>query len=105
MASGRLGAVDLGATSNTTVYTVPALTLAAIAVNVCNRGTVGATVRLALASSDTPGAAEWIEYDTSLPAKSVLERTGLVLDAGKRVVAYASVANLSVMVVGIEEAV
>lgn len=104
MASGRLGASDLAATTNTTVYTVPASTLAAFSINVCNRGAVDARVRLALADSGTPGSAEYLEYDALLPANGVLERSGLTLQADKRVVAYSSVANVSVLVVGIEEA-
>lgn len=105
MASGRLGASDLSATTNTTVYTVPADTLAAFCVNICNRNTSSITVRLALAASGTPSAGEYLEYDTVIMGNGVLERTGLVLDAGKLVVAYSSTANVSVVVVGIEEAV
>lgn len=105
MASGRLGASDLSATTNTTVYTVPASTLASFCVNICNRNAASISVRLALASSGTPSAGEYIEYDSVVPGNGVLERTGLVLDAGKLVVAYSSAANVSVVVVGIEEAV
>ena len=38
MATGRLGASDVSATTNTTVYTCPADTYAVVAVNICNRG-------------------------------------------------------------------
>ncbi len=103
MASGRLGASDLSATTNTSVYTVPASKLASFTVSVCNRNTSAVTVRLALAASGTPSATEWIEYDTSIQANSVLERTGIVLDASKIVVAYASTTGVSVVVWGIEE--
>lgn len=105
MASGRLGASDLAATTNTTVYTVPASTLASINISVCNRNTTTKKIRLALATSGTPGAAEYIEYDQSIPAGGVLERTGIVLDAGKTVVAYGESTGFSVVVTGVEEAV
>jgi len=104
MASGRLGAVDLSATTNTTVYTVPASTLCSFSVSICCRSIAGATIRLALSETDTPSAAEWIEYETSMNVNQVLERTGLVLDAGKKLVAYSSAANVNVVVFGIEEA-
>lgn len=103
MASGRLGAVDLAATTNTTVYTVPSAKLAAFSVSVCNRNAAAVTVRLALAATGAPGAAEWIEYDVSIPGNSVLERTGLMLDTGKLLVAYSSTVNVSVVAYGVEE--
>ena len=102
MASGRLGAADLSATTNTTVYTCPASTYAVVAVNVCNRDSTGMTIRLAVADADSPNAAEYIEYDTSVFGNNVLERTGIVLSASQRIVAYSSAANASVVVVGIE---
>lgn len=103
MASGRLGAVDLAATTNTTVYTVPSAKTASFSVNICNRNASEVTVRLALAATGTPNAAEWIEYDSAIPGNGVLERTGLMLDTGKLVVAYASAANVSVVTYGVEE--
>lgn len=102
MATGRLGALNVGATTNTTVYTCPTDTYAVIAVNICNRGTASADLRIAIADADTPTDAEYIEYDTTVFAKNVLERTGIVLAAGQRVVVYSSVANISAVVVGIE---
>lgn len=103
MASGRLGAVDLAATTNTTVYTVPAAKTAAFSVNICNRNASSITIRLALAATGAPGVAEWIEYDTPLGGNCVLERSGLMLDTGKLLVAYSSAANVSVIAYGVEE--
>lgn len=54
MASGRLGANDLAATTNTTVYTVPAGKLATFNVSITNRTSVAVSVRLAVASSSSP---------------------------------------------------
>jgi hypothetical protein len=45
---------------------------------------------------------EYIEYDVEVLSKGVLERTGLVLAATQRLVAYASGGNASVVVYGIE---
>lgn len=104
MATGRLGAADVGATTNTTVYTCPADTYAVVAVNICNRGANTSALRIAVADADTPTAAEYIEYDTNVFANNVLERTGLVLSAGQRIVVYSSAASISAVVVGIETA-
>jgi len=103
MASGLLGQSALSAATNTSVYQVPSSKVAALNINAVNRGATSALVRLALASTTSPGNAEYIEYDVEVPAKGVLERTGIVLDASKRVVAYASTANVSVSVYGFEE--
>lgn len=104
MATGRLGVADLSATTNTTVYTCPASTFTVASVSICNRNSTTVTVRLAVAASSTPSASEYLEYDVQLLANGVLERTGLVLDAGKLLVAYSSAANVSVVAMGIETA-
>jgi hypothetical protein len=102
MATGRLGTADLAAATNTTVYTCPADTFAVVTVSVCNRGSSPCTVQVAISSSATPGAAEYVEFDTSLSAKGVLERTGLVLDAGKLLVVRSSAVSVNAVVYGIE---
>jgi len=102
MATGRLGTADLSATTNTTVYTCPASTFAVVSVSICNRGATSATVRIAVASAATPTNAEYLEYDSSLVSKGVLERTGIVMDAGKLLVVYSSAASVNAVVMGIE---
>lgn len=102
MATGLLGQNALAAATYTTVYTVPADTFTVFSVNILNRGTTTATVRIALAAGATPTSAEFIEYDVSVGASGVLERTGLMMNAGKRLVVYANTANVSVSAFGIE---
>jgi hypothetical protein len=102
MATGRLGTADLAAATNTTVYTCPASTFAVVTISVCNRGATSATIQMAISSSATPSAAEYLEFDTSLSAKGVLERTGVVLDAGKLLVVRSSAINVNAVVYGIE---
>jgi hypothetical protein len=103
MPSGILGQSAPAASTNTTVYTVPAGKLAVVNVNIVNRGNVNATVQLALASTGTPTSAEYIEFGVTIPATGVLERTGLVLHAGENIVVNASTADTSVNVYGYED--
>lgn len=103
MASGILGQQALGASSNVTVYTVPSNNYAIANISLVNRGTSEVTVRVALTAGATPTNAEYIEFDAAIPPKGVLERTGVSMQAAKRVVAWASNANVSVSVYGIEQ--
>jgi hypothetical protein len=102
MATGRLGTADLAAATNTTVYTCPTTTFAVVTVSVCNRGASAANVRIAVAASASPTDAEFIEFDVSLAAKGVLERTGIVMDAGKLLVVRSSAIGVNAVVYGIE---
>jgi hypothetical protein len=102
MATGRLGAVDLSAAVNTTVYTVPSTTFSVVSLSICNRGNSPIGVRVAVASTGTPTNAEYIEYDVEVGAKGVLERTGIVMDQGRQLVVRASAANVSAVAFGIE---
>lgn len=102
MATGILGTESLAATTNTTVYTVPEDTFAVVAVNITNRNTQSRNIRIATAADDTPTSAEWIEYDTEILGNGVIERSGVVLDAGKKIVAYSNSTEVNVVVYGIE---
>jgi hypothetical protein len=103
MASGVLGQVSLASTTYTTVYTVPSATLAYANVNISNRNSSDISVRVALASTATPTNAEFIEYDSFIAPNGVLERTGLVLESGKRIVVYSNSSNVSASAYGVEQ--
>lgn len=99
-----LGRSDVPATTNTSVYTVPVSTSAVVNVSICNRNTSQvASIRVALSTSGTPNVADYIEYNTSVQATQVLERTGIAMSAGDRIVVYSSAANISAVVWGSEQ--
>ena len=105
MATGRLGTANITTTADTTAYTVPAATFSVVSVNIVNRSSsASAQIRIAVATSATPGPAEYIEYDASLVANGVLERTGIVMKTGELIVVQTPTATpaLSVVVYGIE---
>jgi hypothetical protein len=102
MATGRLGVADLDAAVNTTLYTVPGDTFAVISVNLCNRSNQAVNVRMAVSAGPSPSNAEYIEFDTELLGKGVLERTGIIMNATQRLVVYSNAAGVSAVAFGIE---
>lgn len=103
MATGILGQAAPAASTDTTVYTVPAATVGVVTISIVNTTTSPIALRLAIASLATPVAAEFIEYDTVIPANGFLERAGIVMNATEKVVVNATSAGLSVSVYGYEE--
>lgn len=107
MSSGRLGAVDLAATTNTTVYTVPANKKAVVNVNICNRNAAAIIVRLMHLDGviGTLANEDYLEYDVTIPANGVLERTGIPMATTHVIGVYSDTANVSVQVYGQEASV
>lgn len=100
-----LGQVALGATALTAVYTVPALTQAVVStITVCNKNAASATFRLSVAVAglaDDPK--QYLYYDLPLIGNdSFVATLGIALGAGDIIKAYASTANLTVNVFGVE---
>lgn len=103
MATGILGQAAPAAATNTTVYTVPALTTAVTTISVVNRGGSPVAVNIAVASAATPTNSEYIEFQTVIDSYGVLERAGVVANAGEIFVVYATTADTSVTIYGYEE--
>lgn len=102
MANGILGKADLLAAADTTIYTVPADTFAVVTISLCNRGGSSAGIRIAVCDSATPATDEYLEFDAEILSSGVLERTGIVIQAGKLVVVRSDSVAVSAQVYGIE---
>jgi len=102
---GLLGKAAMAADTDTLVYSVPADVGATVNINVLNRGTETATVKVSLGTTEPPSTGDFIE-DISLPAAGgVLERTAIACSAGEKIIIHASTADCVVRVHGVEEAV
>jgi len=98
-----LGTALPAANTLATLYEVPTGRRAVANVAACNKGTTAAKVRVALTSSATPADSEFIEFDVSLAATEVLERTALSLAAGQKIVVQAETTSVTFNAWGIEE--
>ena len=99
----RLAGVDLPASSNTTIYTVPASTSAIVTVTICNRTSSGISYGIAhTASGSSPANGDYKVYDKTISGNDSHQITGVSMDANNQIVAYASAAGLSITVDGVE---
>jgi hypothetical protein len=104
MATGRLGIVDIPtAATDTLLYTAPAGYFTVATVSIANRSNNAVTVRLAISSSSTTiSSNEYIEYETEILSHGVLERTGLVIQAGYSLLVRSSLTGVNFVAYGIE---
>jgi hypothetical protein len=102
MAAGLIAAINMSAGVNTVLFTMPAGKIYLINVNVCNRNITDVNIRLALTKGGLDGLADsdYIEYDTIVRPKGVLERTGLVLNGQQSLIGYSDSGNVSFVVWG-----
>ena len=101
---GRLGALDVTATTAQEPYAVPSSKHATVTISVCNRGSSSGTVRVAhMDATGTVANEDYIEYETTVPAYGTLERSGIVMKAVSVIEIYASSGDFSAQVWGFEE--
>ena len=103
MATGLLARRD-GDDTDGTVYTAPASNVAVVNLNIANTTTTADDVTIYVAPSGaTLGTEHKIEV-LSLSGQNVLERTNIVLEAGRSIVVTASDSTgVAVNVYGVEE--
>lgn len=97
---------NLSATTYATVATTPASgKVQQLSCSICNQNASAATIRLAVVNNGTttPSTNDWLEYNYEVSANNVYERTGIILQNGQTLVAYSSLANVSVVTYGMED--
>lgn len=98
-----LGQSSPSATTNTDLYTVPALTSSVVStITVCNRATSSATFRIAIRPAGGAIANQhYIVYDGAIAASDMLAFTlGITLATTDVITVYASTANLTFQAFG-----
>ena len=102
MASGILGEADLLANTSTKLYTVPAGKVTTMTVSFCNRSKKEVLVTL-LVPQVVGSATTYFEYETPIGAKGILERSGIVAQAGRNVTVLSDSAQVTAVAHGFEE--
>lgn len=103
MANGRLGTWNLSAGINQAIYVCNNDQATVLTLNIVNRNTVPANIRVAISTSATdPGVAEYIEYDVELLPKTVFERTGLIIGPSNYLVVKSDTAQVNAVCWGVE---
>ncbi len=100
MASGVYGKGDLSATTWTEIVAPPTSGVKVTTLNIVNRSDANRKVRVALSADTTITDDEYIEYDVSIPANGVLERTGIVCSANNGLYVYSDGASVSAVAYG-----
>lgn len=105
MATGKLGSVDINAITMTELYTTPVNINTVTNINICNRNAVAIKIRIVIIDGaiGTFTNADYIEYDLTLSANGVIERTGIVLAAGNTIGIYSDTSNVSAVCWGYED--
>jgi glucose-6-phosphate dehydrogenase assembly protein OpcA len=100
-----LGQVNPGATTATTLYTVPSSTSAVVStINICNQANTAGTFRLAIRPAGAVLAAQhYLSYDTTIAANDSISLTiGITLATTDVITVYASTATMSFSAFGSE---
>lgn len=98
-----LGQAAPGATTETDLYTVPALTSAIVStINVCNRSATAATFRISISLAGAATATkDYLFYDMPIGGNDTLPVTiGATMAATDKLRVYASTANLTFQAFG-----
>lgn len=104
--NGLLGSKLLVAGTYQSIYIGSTSEGGVVTLNLCNRGNTSALVRVAItATANTPLDTEWIEYDVTLLAKGVLERSGIVVGSNQYLTVMASTNYVTAQCWGVENGI
>ena len=102
-AARYFGGVELLAATPKSIFTPP-LTGATVSVSIVNKGTASAKIKLSYGTTIDVhgGSSHYLEFETVLAPKAVLERTGLTVEDGYFLTVESDVINVNATAYGIE---
>jgi hypothetical protein len=104
MANGRLAVSSPDANTETQLYQAPSSLTSSISISACNTNGSAAKIRISLDSSTAVGIAttNCIEYNSSVPASTTLERGGIVVANQQKIFCYSDIGGVNFVVYGYE---
>lgn len=92
-------------TTNTDVqmFQVPAGKIASFSLNVCNKTAGKVLIGIAMSTSATPGAGDYLEWNAEVLPSETLQRLGLVLGSSNYLFVRTNTSGLSVVLWGFLE--
>lgn len=103
MSVGILGAYNLYQNVVQAAYVNNYENSSVVSINLCNKTNQVAYVSIAVSdSASSPALKDYIEYDSFIPPKGVIERTSIMVNSGQYVVVKSSLSDVNVMVYGVE---
>jgi hypothetical protein len=101
MPTGLLAGGSLTGTL-TSYYVCPSGTTAFVTVNIANRTTGNVTVRINLSTTTGENLGGYLEFDSTIAANQAIEKTGIVLAAGQRILISSNSTNTTYRIYGYE---
>ena len=98
MTLGRLVSTDISAGTNTLIYTVPERAISfSCTLNICNRNDSDILIRFAIVDGVLADLvdADWIEYNVTVRAGGLIERSELDMKRGQSIVGYSDKSNVN----------
>ena len=104
MPNGLLGKGTSVANTDLVVYTAPSgCQYSTVNLLIVNTNGEIASIKVGITLAETPGIADYIEYNAQIPANGgILERTCLILSPNEKIIVNSTVANVTVRVNGLE---
>ena len=93
MATGKLGSADLTAATDTLLFTASAAQT--VNVRIANRNAFAIQVRVSFGTGASPAAADYVSYDSPIPANGIYEDTGFAISSGEKCWVRSSAANVT----------
>ena len=99
--NGRLATADLTASVSNSVYQCRQK-YAVATVTLVNRAYTPCKIRIAVGTTQIPAPEDYIEYDTEIPGKGHIERTGVAVDGQSYITVESDSDNVNCVVWGSE---